>query len=111
LNRGKRQGNEEGERKRQEPQTANHGRGSQAQRPEIRGPKRPETGDDRNGDVRQHHHLEQLDETVGRPFQRRRALAEKQPCEDAKSEACEDLSRECHEAAARTYPTRSPSSA
>ena len=98
LHRGKRQRDQERERQRHEPQAANHGRGSQAQRPELGGPERPETGDDRDGDVGQHHHLEQLDETVGRPLQRRRPLAEEQPGEDAKREPDEDLSRERHEA-------------
>ena len=40
---------------------------------ELEGPK---TGDDRDGDVGQHHHLEQLDETVGGPFRPRPAREE-----------------------------------
>ena len=35
LDGGKRQGNQERQRQRHEPQTANHGRGPQAQRPQI----------------------------------------------------------------------------
>ena len=96
LNRGKRQRDQERERERQQPQTANHRRGAQAQRAELGGPERPETGDDRDGDVGQHHHLEQLDEPVGRPLQRRRLLAEEQPGEDAESEPGEDLSGKRH---------------
>ena len=101
LNRGKRERDQERERERHEPQTADHGRGSQAQRAELGGPERPEAGDDGDRDVRQHHHLEQLDETVGRPLQRRRPLAEEQAGEDAASEPDEDLSRERHEATCR----------
>ena len=83
LNRGKGQRDQERERERHEPQAANHRRGAQAQRPQLGRPERAETGDDRDGDVGQHHHLEQLDETVGRPLQRRRPLAEEHPGEDA----------------------------
>ena len=49
--------------------------------------------DDRHRDVRQHRHLQQLDEAVGRPLQRGRALAEEQ--------ADEHASREAHENAVR----------
>ena len=82
-----------------------------ARRPSVRssdGLERPETGDDRDGDVGQHHHLEQLDEPVGRPLQRRRPLAEEQPGEDAESEPGEDLSRERHEAADPKTAKRRP---
>ena len=96
LNRGKRDRNQERERERHEPQAANHGRGSQAQRAELGGPERPEAGDDGDGDVGQHHHLEQLDEPVGRPLHRRRPLAEEQPGEDAAGEPDQDLSRKRH---------------
>ena len=110
LNRGKRQGDQECERERHEPQAANHRRGSQAQRPELGPPERAEAGDDRDGDVGQHHHLEQLDETVSRPLQRRGPLAEEQSGEDAQREPGEDLSRERHESGgwgtARKPPSR-----
>ena len=93
LHRRKRQRDQERERERQQPQPANHGRRPQAQRPQLRGLERPEAGDDRDGDVGQHHHLEQLDEAVGRPLQRRRLLAEEQPGEDAEGEPGQDLPR------------------
>ena len=96
LNRGKRQRDQEGERERHQPQTADHRRGSQAQRADLGVAEGPEAGDDGDGDVGQHHHLEQPDEPVGRPLQRRRLLAEEQPGDDAASEPDEDLSGECH---------------
>ena len=100
-----RQRDQECERQRQKPETANHSRGPQAQCAELGGLERPETGDDRDGDVGQHHHLEQLDETVRGPRQGRRPLPEEQPGEDSPSEPGENLSRECHEPEASTcYP-------
>ena len=90
CDRGKRQGDQERKEQRQQPQTANHRRGPQAQRAELGGPEGPETGDDGDGDVGQHHHLEQLDEPVGHPLERRRPLAQEQPGEKATGEAGED---------------------
>ena len=94
---GKRQRDQERERQRQEPQAADHGRGSQAQRLQLGRPERPQARDDRDGDVGQDHHLEQLDEAVRCPLQRRGLLAEEQPGEDAEREPDEDLARERHE--------------
>ncbi len=92
LHRGKRQRDQERERERHEPQAADDGRGPQAQRADLRVIERPEAGDDGDGDVRQHHHLKQPDETVGRPLQCRRLLAEKEAGDDASDEPDEDLS-------------------
>ena len=97
LDRGKRQRDQERERQRQDPQAADHGGGFQTQRLQLGRPERPQAGDDRDRDVGQDHHLEQLDEAVRRPLQRRRLLAEEQPGEDAEREPDEDLARERHE--------------
>src|SRR5207344_3578498 len=53
-------------------------------------------------------HLEQLDETVGRPLQRRRLFAEEDPSKGAKSEPDKDLSREGHEADRARARSRPP---
>jgi hypothetical protein len=55
-----------------------------------RGARRPVLG---APTIRPSGHLKQLDEPVCRPFKRRCPLAEKQPGEDAQSEAGEDLAR------------------
>ena len=101
LDRREGQGDQEREGQRQDPQATNHGRRRRAEPPEFGPAQGSEAGDDRDGDVGQHHHLEQLHEPVGRPFQRRRLLAEEQPGEGAKREPGDDLRGEGHAAASR----------
>ena len=73
------------------PERHQDGAGAQAEPPRVRGLERPEALDDRDRDVGQHRHLEQLDEAVRRPLERERVLAEEEPHQDAEGEADEDL--------------------
>ena len=80
---GKRQRNQEREERARGPEPDQHRAGPHAERPRLRVGQRSEARHDRERDVRQHRHLQQLHEAVGGPLQDARVLAEKQPDGDA----------------------------
>ena len=70
---GRREGQRHEHRERQahDPERDQHGAGAQAEPARVRSVERPEALDDRDRDVGQDRHLEQLDEAVRRPLERR----------------------------------------
>ena len=91
-----RQRHQQRERQSDEPERHEDGAGAKPEPPRVGGAERAEALNDRDRDVGQHGHLEQLDEAVRGPLERQRALAEEEPDQDAEGEADEDLAGERH---------------
>jgi hypothetical protein len=76
------------------PQQQQHDTDLQAERLRLLQIQIAQPGDDRDRDVRQHRHLQELDEGVGEDLKDGCALADEQADENAGDEADEDSSRE-----------------
>ena len=87
------QRNEEREHERKRPQADQHGTGAKAQRSRFRVTERAQAGDDREDDVREHRHLQQLHEPVGGPGEHRRALPKEHTDGNARRQSDQDPPR------------------